>query len=173
MSASRDILLATFTEQRDALTRFLVRRVGCTALAEDLAQETWVRAATANSAQAIGNAKSYLFRIALNLALDHKRHVGQNVEVATPDEIARLIPDPAPSPETAVLHHDELIRLLRAVDDLSPRRKEVFILAKVHGLTYGEIASTLGISKNTVMVHMTGALACLDGYFAAQSTARE
>lgn len=154
-------LLAIFSEQRPALLRYLRRRVGNAALAEDLAQQTWVQAASAPGSR-IDNPRAYLFRIATNLALDHQRHVGQGIEVTAAASQLEVIADPAPSPETAALHRSELARLLRAVDRLPPRCRQVFILAKVHELTYAEIAERLGIAKNTVMVHMTRALALLD-----------
>lgn len=155
-------LLALFGEQRDALLRFLNRRVGNAALAEDLAQQTWLQAASVGPAVRIDNPRAYLFRIASNLALDHQRHAGQGVEIAAAAPQIHLVPDPTPSPEASALHRSELRRLLRAVDRLPPRCREVFILAKVHELTYAEIGERLGIAKNTVMVHMTRALGLLD-----------
>lgn len=145
--------------------RFLRRRLGNAALAEDLTQETWLRAASTDRAAAIGNPRGYLFRIAANLALDHQRHVGLGVEIAADAAITDMVPDPAPSPEAVALHRHEFDRFLRAVDDLPPRCREVFLLVKVHGLKYSEVAARLGLSKNTVMVHMTNALGRLDAYF--------
>jgi RNA polymerase sigma-70 factor (ECF subfamily) len=165
MSELRDSLLAAFAEHRVALTRFLARRLGNMTLAEDLTQETWVRAATVNGAQVIDNPRSYLFRIASNLALDYMRHVDQGVEIEGAAGVADLVADPTPSPESVALHRCELERFLRAVDRLPPRCREVFVLAKVHGLSAAEVAARLGISKNTVMVHTAKALAYLDAYF--------
>lgn len=162
MSEAHDRLLSIFTEQRGALTRFLTRRLGSAALAEDLIQETWVRAASSGGVAALANPAGYLFRIASNLALDHLRHVGQGIEIQTGEHAVASVPDPAPLPEAVAVHRSELDRLLRAVDDLSPRRREVFALVKFDGLSYSEVAARLGISKNTVMVHMVKALSTLE-----------
>jgi RNA polymerase sigma-70 factor (ECF subfamily) len=161
MSGRRETLLSAFLSHRDALLRFLTRRVGSAVLAEDLAQETWVRAASGDGTGAIENPRSYLFRIASNLALDHRRHTSHRIEVEGAD-LGRTIPDPQPSPEAVALHRDELQRLIAAVQRLSPRCRTVFILAKFEGLTYLEIASRLGISRNTVVTHMVTALAALE-----------
>jgi RNA polymerase sigma-70 factor (ECF subfamily) len=161
MSKAHDKLLSIFTEQREALTRFLTRRLGSATLAEDLTQETWVRAASGGVAT-LTNPAGYLFRIASNLALDHLRHVGQGIEVQVDEKAAASVPDPAPWPEAVALHRGELNRLLRAVEGLSPRCREVFVLVKLDGLSYGEVAHRLGISKNTVMVHMVKALSTLE-----------
>jgi RNA polymerase sigma-70 factor (ECF subfamily) len=165
MSDIRQKLLATFTEQQAALTRFLRRRLGDKALAEDLTQETWIRAASTNRAMAIDNPRSYLFRIAGNLALDHQRHVGLGIEVEAGESVTDAVPDPSPTPESVVRYKREFTRFLGAVDRLPPRCREVFLLVKVHGLKYSEVAARLGISKNTVMVHVVNALNQLDAHF--------
>lgn len=160
MTGFRDRLLASFTEHQEALQRFLLRRLGNAALAEDLTQETWLRAASANTT-AIDNPKSYLFRVAANLANDHLRRTRHGIELQGQDDIVPLFPDLRPSPEQEAADRSELQHLLRAVDALPPRPREVFILAKVHELSHAEIAARLGIAKNTVMVHMATALAQL------------
>lgn len=154
-------LSVTFTEQRESLKRFLLRRLGNAALAEDLAQETWIRAVNADTATAIQNPRAYLFRIAANLATDHQRHVGRGVEVAATD--AQLdIADCAPSPEEAALYRSEVARLRQVVAALPPRCREVFTLAKFEDLTYAEVAARLGISRNTVIKHMVVALTAIE-----------
>lgn len=153
-------LSATFTEQQDSLKRFLQRRLGNAALAEDLAQETWIRAVSAETPAIIGNPRAYLFRIAANLAIDHQRHVGRGVEVETAEQVE--VADRAPSPEDVALHRSEVARLLQVVDGLPPRCREVFLLAKFEDLTYAEVAARLGISRNTVIKHMVAALAAVE-----------
>lgn len=162
MSEGREGLLAVFLEHRDALLRFLVRRLGNPALAEDLTQETWVRAASVGSSATIGNPRAYLFRIAANLALDHQRHAARRVEVESVESVVARIADPQPSPETAASDRAEFAALLAAVDALPPRCREVFILARFEGATYSEVAARLGIAHSTVVSHMVTALAALE-----------
>jgi RNA polymerase sigma factor, sigma-70 family len=162
MSERRETLLSSFFEHRDALLRFLVRRLGNAALAEDLTQETWLRAAGANGAATLGNPRGYLFRIAANLALDHQRHAAYGVEVEAPEDIAASVPDPAPSPEEATLHRAEFNRLMAVVDGLSPRCREVFVLCRFEGMTQAEVAERLGISKTTVVTHVVNALSAIE-----------
>lgn len=163
MSGMRSQMLAVFAEQKAALQRFLARRLGDNAsLAEDLTQEVWLRAATVEGVEQVRNPKSYLFRIASNLAVDHIRHQRHGVELGAAEDYRELVADPRPSPETEAVHRGELRRLLAAVDRLPPRTREVFLLAKLQDLSYLEIAERLGIARNTVMVHMTSALALLE-----------
>jgi RNA polymerase sigma factor (sigma-70 family) len=162
----RHSLLQSFAEHRDALMRFLTRRLNNPALAEDLTQETWLRAArsaaVAQGAASIDNPRSYLFRIASNLALDHQRHVGHRVELQADDEATAAVADPQPSPENVVLYRSEFARLLRVVDGLPPRCREVFLLGKFEGLGHAEIAARLGIGRSTVVSHMVNALAAIE-----------
>jgi RNA polymerase sigma-70 factor (ECF subfamily) len=162
MAGEREKLLSAFSEQRDALLRFLSQRLGNSTLAEDLAQETWLRAARIDGAVAIDNPRSYLFRIASNLALDHQRHAAHRIEIQAADAVVAAVPDAHPSPEMAVLHRSEMIRLMRVVDNLSPRCREVFTLVKFEGLSHGEVAERLGIARTTVVTHMVTALAALE-----------
>jgi len=161
----RSSLLQSFAEHRDALLRFLNRRLNNAALAEDLIQETWLRAANsqalASGAAAIDNPRSYLFRIASNLALDHQRHVGHGIELQATDEAA-AVADPQPSPEDIVLYRSEFARLLEVIDGLSPRCREVFMLCRFEGLSHAEIAERLGISRSTVVSHMVNALTAIE-----------
>ncbi|HVI88409.1 MAG TPA: RNA polymerase sigma factor [Dongiaceae bacterium] len=187
MTESRNRLLAAFAEHQQGLMRFLWRRLGNHALAQDLVQETWLRAATVpvppadpafiaprpedpdppdreRAGGTIADPRRYLYRIAANLAVDHQRHANRRIEVATEPVYLATIADLAPSPESVALHRHELRNLLQAIDRLPPRCREVFLLTKLQGLSYAEVAARLGISKNTVMVHMTNALAQLTDY---------
>ena len=116
----------------------------------------------APGAAVIDNPRSCLFRIAANLALDHQRHVGHRVELQENEEVAEAVADPRPSPENVVLYRSEFARLMRVVDGLSPRCREVFVLCRFEELSYAEIARRLGISRNTVVSHMVTALAALE-----------
>ncbi|HWB50394.1 MAG TPA: RNA polymerase sigma factor [Stellaceae bacterium] len=159
-------LIASFQENYEDLLRFLARRTGDADRAADIAQDTYLRlAAIGPGAAVIDNPRAYVYRVAGNLAIDTMRREGRITARHTGYEPDDTVFDPAPTPEQVVLHRSELDRLLRVIDRLPPRSREVFVLAKVYGLTHGEIAARLGIAKNTVMVHMTKALAFLDEQF--------
>jgi RNA polymerase sigma-70 factor (ECF subfamily) len=162
MSQQRSALSKAFLEHRDALLRFLLRRLGSAALAEELAQETWLRATSMEGVAAIDNPRGYLFRIAANLSIDHNRRSGQGVEVEAGDAVLQAVPDPRPSPEIEAHHRAEYARLLAVVEALPPRCREVFVMARFDGLKYAEIAERLGISRNTVISHVVHALSVIE-----------
>ncbi len=97
---------------RDALLRFLGRKLDDRSLAEDFTQETWLRAANSPGGAAIGNPRSYLFRIASNLVLDHQRRAGQRVELKVAEETAAAVADARPAPGNVVLYRSEFARLV-------------------------------------------------------------
>ena len=126
----RQSLLQSFAAHRDALLRFLARKLDDRSLAEDFTQETWLPAANTPGGAAIGNPRSYLFRIASNPVLDHQRRVGQRVELKVAEETAAAVADARPTPENVVLYLSEFARLVRILDGLSPRCREVFVLCR-------------------------------------------
>lgn len=161
VETGRYSLLQSFAEHRQALMGFLTRRLGNSALAEDLAHETWLRAASSRGSAVIDNPRSYLFQIASNLAVDHQRHVRHRFEPQAEDEVS-VVADSQPSPENVVFYRSEFARLVRVIDGLSPRCREVFVLCKFEGLAHVEIADRLGISRSTVVSHMVKALAAIE-----------
>lgn len=149
---------AIYLQHSQEIERFLLRRLACPETAADLTQETFARLLRAGATEQIENVRAYLFRIATNLALDHLRRGRHMVPAPEGDALERLA-DSRPGQEQHLLSREALDRLQRAVDILPIRQREVFRLHKFDGCSYQEIAARLGISKNTVMVHMVRALA--------------
>jgi RNA polymerase sigma-70 factor (ECF subfamily) len=129
------------------LLAFLRRRFGRQD-AEDLAQETYLRAATITVE--VRNPRALLVRIALNAARDQVRR-----RKARP---VLVRPDAAPAPADPAAQAEALL-LKQAILALPPKLREVFLLSRFGGLTYEEIAHRLQISVKTVEGRMTKALA--------------
>lgn len=151
-----------YAEHGEELQRYLTRRLNCAQTAADLTQEVFLRLMRSESAGSVNNPRAYLYRIASNLLADHFRGVTQQPRLVGPS-LWEMVPDETPSPERTLLSRDEVRRLERAIDRLPPRQREILLLHKFEGLSYRVIAERLGISENTVMVHMMRALArCRD-----------
>jgi len=144
--------------------RYLItRRVGDASLAADITQEAYSRIADVRESAAPANSKGYLFAIASNLVVDHFRSAAVRSEVPVAPDTLHSVADRAPLQDALLLSREELGVLRAAVETLPPRCREVFLLHKFEQMPYAEIADHLGISRNTVMVHMTRALAhCRD-----------
>jgi RNA polymerase sigma-70 factor (ECF subfamily) len=103
-----------------------------------------------------GGLTSYLYRSARNRAISHARHA--RVER---DWQQQLNHEPLKGPSHAdadVEVEDLRAAFSRALESLPERPRQVFLLHREHHLTYSQIGEVLGISRNTVEVHMTRAL---------------
>ena len=131
--------------------------------AEDIAQESWARITAASKSQktTIGNMRAYLFRVAHNLIIDHRRKITSSPEVPTDDSVIERVKDPAPSPEAVLITREQLQRMDRIMAAMPARPREVFRLSRIEGLSFAEIGRRMGTSRQTVYEHMTRALLAL------------
>lgn len=163
MSISTIELTRVFAAEQGRLMRLIQRIVRNRAAAEELVQDTFLNVLRQPPDRAeIEQPGHYLARAARNLALNYLRSGRHAIEVPIKDELRDAIADPAPSPERICVYRGELRYLLSVLAKLSWRRRQVFALHKFDGLSYGQIGAKLGISRNTVMVHMVNAMAELD-----------
>jgi len=148
-----------FRSCREDLQRYFQRRLASREIAADLTQETFLRLLRSGQVPELRQPRAFLFHAASNLLADHYRQAaGRSLKDISDAEWAEH-PDPSPSPEATVLSREEFEILQQAIAGLPPRGREVLTLHKFDGLSYSEIAERLGISKNTVIVHMVRALA--------------
>jgi RNA polymerase sigma factor (sigma-70 family) len=160
MSGNRDQLLSFFLAQRDALTRFLARRVGNPDIAEDLAQETWLRLATGTVPQEVSNPRAFIFRVAANVATDTLRRRGRVSALLASEDAGGAVPDPTPSAETRLIDRDRLRALEQALDALSENARAALLLNRIGGETHAEIARRLGVSESMVAKYIAQGMRC-------------
>jgi RNA polymerase sigma-70 factor (ECF subfamily) len=136
------------------------RITGNMADAEDVAQSVFLRLATGNSL-APANAGSYLYRAAINGALDLLR--GRKAAAFEPLElIAEEAPTPPGSAPDAKMRIKELRAWLRlAISELAPRAAEMFALRYLEELNIQEIAACMNTSRAVVAVTLHQARAKL------------
>lgn len=160
----RSGLIANFEAHYRELLRFLARRTGDSDRAADVAQEMFLRLATASAIPAsVDNPRAYLYRVAGNLALDaarsELRRTGRTVAV----DHANTVADPTPSPEAALLARERLAILDEALAALPDKPRRALLMSRLEGLTFAEIAAELGVSESMVAKYVAQALrACRD-----------
>ncbi|MBC6747672.1 RNA polymerase sigma factor SigE [Corynebacterium sp. MSK151] len=117
--------------------------------AEDLTQETFMRVFRSLKSYRPGTFEGWLHRITTNLFLDMVRHRQVIRMEALPENYDR-VPGTLKTPEQAV--DDAMLDpdLEIALAELQPDYRAVVVLCDVVGLTYEEIASTLGLKMGTV-----------------------
>lgn len=149
---------------REVLLRFLTARLGDPAAADDVYQELFVRLRGGALPQDLTNPKGYLFRMAYNLANElsraRRRQEARDIhwtDATTQKVGADTISDTAAADE-ALASKERLAAVMRALEGLPPKTREVFVMCRVRGLSHRDIAEVMGISTKTVEKHMTAAL---------------
>ena len=148
--------------------RYLQRVIGRTGEAEDVSQETFLRACRAyGSLPGEANVRAWLFSIATNLAKnyfrseDRRRQAYGEVRAST-----REAADPAPEAELASRETGALVEGI--VQRLPLKQRMAFTQRKVHGLDYAAIGKSLGCSAESARAHVFQALRkirhALDGH---------
>lgn len=120
----------------------------------EVAQETFFRAyRKINSFQGGSSFYTWLYRIAVNLAIDSKRRQ-KRTPLDFRDAMDGLLEEQNEVAKDPFLDvHDRELRekLVAAINDLTPEHKAVIMLRTVQGLSYKDISQILGCSEGTVM----------------------
>jgi RNA polymerase sigma-70 factor (ECF subfamily) len=133
---------ALFRAYRDRVFRYLYRAAGQVDAAHDLTQEVFLRVTrTTAPAAADGDVAAWLFRIARNMVLDHRRRLGGR----------QLEPSAGSSNGAARSASQETgAAVNQALAALSDIDRDVFLLREVVGLGYDEIARTCDLTPDAV-----------------------
>lgn len=121
--------------------------------AEDLLQETYLRVNRALGERPIEHLEPFVFQTARNLALDYlrSRRVQERTMVEdVPLDVLQSIAAVSSTPDEAAHAERLLARLTLSLGRLTPRQQRIFILSRVHGSSYVEIAQELDVSASTV-----------------------
>jgi RNA polymerase sigma factor (sigma-70 family) len=128
---------------------------------EDIVQETYVRVCQVEQPEAIRHPRSFLYRTACNLALDHAKRADVRLTdswvESGDDESDPQYPDAARSGDETydqVAARQEFEFFCEAVRQLPVQCRRVFVLRKVYGYSQKEIAAQLSLSENTVEKHI-------------------
>lgn len=144
------------------LLRHLSRRLGGSVDASDVLQDTFLRIEKIPADVDIRNPRSYLFRIADNVAIDHLRGKKSRSRYIVDGELPEAEADQV-SAEQTLDYRQRLAVLERAVAGLPQRQRQVFLMHKYDGLSHSQIAEELAISRSAVEKLIMKALAtCRD-----------
>lgn len=149
-----EVFKSVFDEYYRPLKNFLYYKLADKDLAEDITQEVFIRAWDKRDTILLDTVKSYLYKIANNLAVNHFNSAKTRFELKLADHDRTVSESPHDVMET-----DEFARRLNHVlDNLPESQRVVFLMNRIDDLTYREIAARLDIGEKAVEKRMQGAL---------------
>jgi len=156
LSDSSDTVDSVYRHHHRWLHNWLWRKLGCSAGAADLAQETFLRILAAGMPPSLREPRAYLSTIANGLLASHWRHLA--VERAYLDALAALPVPLQQSPEERALVLEALGQVDAVLAKLAPKARHAFLASQLHGMTYAAIAAELQVSERMVKKYMAQAM---------------
>ncbi|MCU7370542.1 sigma-70 family RNA polymerase sigma factor [Paucibacter sp. O1-1] len=148
-----DPLAQLYRQHHGWLLGWLRRRLGSPETAAELAQDTFERLlrqpALLSQLQA---PRAFLSTVAHGLLVNHCQR--RDLERAYLEALALVAPDSHPSPEQQAQTLELLLAVQRLLAGLAERPRRAFLLARLEGLGYAEIAAQLGVSERMVKHYM-------------------
>ncbi len=145
-----------YGRHRGPIYRYFLRQVARNVV-DDLFQEVWLRVIK-GKARYRPNApfSAYLYRIAHNVLVDHYRRMGRAPELTSIEDLE--LPDPGAGPECDFNQLELRKAIAAALSDLPAAQRETFLLHQEAGLTLEQIATVVGIGKETIKSRLRYAL---------------
>jgi len=143
-------------KHRSPVIHFLYRMVQNQAIAEELAQEVFLRVYRSRSTyEPTAKFTTWLFRIATHLALNSLRdgkneRTQERLDEHTGDMPVRQLPDSKPSVEQAMLYQAKFQEVRQAIAALPEKQRAAVLMHKYEEMEYSQIARVLNCSESAV-----------------------
>lgn len=145
------------------LLRYFTRKAGDGDAAADVVQEAYARMLSLqHKGAAVLEPRALLYQTGRNLLTNQA--LRRAAERRMLDTLALVSADSAPCVEQQVSARQQLERLVALLEGMPRKRRSVFILVRIHGLSYAEAARHMEISEIAIERHMTRALLDCAGY---------
>ena len=143
-----DIIFSTFFKSHaKSLRNFLLYKYGNKDQADDLTQEAFIKLWQNCAAVPIEKAKSYIYKIAINSSLNEIAH--QKVVLEYENNFTGL-EKTYENPEFILEEKQFKSKLLKAIENLNETQRVAFLMHRIDGKKYSEIAEELNISLKAV-----------------------
>jgi RNA polymerase sigma-70 factor (ECF subfamily) len=130
---------------------------------EDLIQEAFLRLQVYCRDKDVAQTEAFLVRTALNLSIDQHRRATTAALVPGGLDHMQLI-DPRPLPDVVCAAQERLQHMRLGLANLSPRQREVFLLNRVEGYSFVQIALKLKLSMSMVEKHAAKAILAMTNW---------
>jgi len=157
---SVESLETLYRQHHSWIYTWLYKKLGNSADAADLAQDTFIRVLNKKPLHEIEQPRAYLTTVAKSLMLNWFNR--KRIEQAYIDVLADQPELQQPSPEQNYLIIETLVEVIQLLESLPKQVRDVFLHAQLEDMTYEQIALKFNISLSTVKRHMKKAyLHCL------------
>lgn len=156
----RPLIERLFCSYRTELVGYLRRKYRReSACAEDIAQDAFLRLQRLESLKDIENPRAHLYKTASNLAIDHqRREQSRNKYIEIVEQESDMEQSSSHSPQRHVQGERQVEALQQAINQLPDNCRRAFLLHRIHGHSYSEIALELGVSVSSVEKYIVKAL---------------
>ncbi|MGY0216660.1 sigma-70 family RNA polymerase sigma factor [Endozoicomonadaceae bacterium StTr2] len=145
-----------YMEHKNWLSVFLYRKLGCSETSADLLQDTYLRLLNRQSLPPARESRKYLTYIAKGLVVDLYRR--RRIEQAYIEYLEQQPEPEYPSPEVQAQAVQALVEIDNLLHRLSDKARRAFLMKQLDGLSYKEIAFSLGVSVSSVEKYIAKAL---------------
>jgi len=146
-----------FMELAERLRNYLYYHCGNAQAAEDLAQEAFIRLWEHCKKVPPEKAKAFVYRVGFNLMLDMAKHK----KVVRKFETARQEHSGPDDPHFQVEQHEFEERLWAVIRSMPEKNRVVFLMNRLDGMTYKQIAEAIGVTDKAVEKRMQKALGAI------------
>lgn len=160
-STSTRALLDVLEADYQILQGRLAKYLGSKELATEALHDAYVKLRSGPTIGTVRNRRSYLYRMAVNLARNRRRNEGRVISFG--GDLFDDIQDEAPGQERIVGALLEMQRAIAALHTLSPKRREIFLAKWRDEKSQAEIAMEFGMHKRSVQKELAKAEAFVRG----------
>lgn len=150
VKGDKDAFSLVFKKYYGKVCKFIMSMVKQKSLAEDLSQDIFVKLwARRRKLMSISSIDSYLFIMARNRTLDYFRKASRKKEcIGVSEELLLSI---ASRDSSEQIDNNSAIEAVKvAVNNLPPKRRDIFMMSRFDGLSNDEIAILMGVTRKTV-----------------------
>ncbi|HCT30252.1 MAG TPA: RNA polymerase subunit sigma-70 [Bacteroidales bacterium] len=146
-----------FDQYYENIRSFAYYKTGDVDLADDIVQEVFLKLWTNRSEVKDDTVKSLLYTIASNIIKNHFKHQNVVFNFQKNDQ-----PNETSDETDSNLRQEELNRMLQeTLAEIPEKSREVFLMNRIEGLTYADIADRLGLSVKAIEKRMSEALSII------------
>lgn len=152
-----DVRVPDLQELRAALTVYFQRRVQEQDDVQDLVQEVFLRLSTRSAETGIDNLRGYVFQVAASILVDRSRRRAARHHDAHVELDPERTGESDFGPDRILAGREALKAVMGVLQHMPERTRTIFVLRRLEGMSYKDIAGRLGLSVSAVEKHMVRA----------------